>query len=308
MAELPANVTLSQLSYFVAVAEELNFTRAAHRLHVSQSPLSQAIRALETNLGVDLLERTSRHVALTAAGEEFLPAARTALGAVEHAVAVARDAGTEARRLVRVGFLAYGACDVIDQSLAVFAPASAPLRIETRQSDFSDPTAGLVAGSADAAFVRLPIETESVQTEPLSSEGRVAVLQASHPLAHAETIAIGDLLDEHWLQMPTRDRAWHDFWLASEYRGDVPPLLGPQVRTIEEQLAATATGAYVSLTPQSVAAFYPRPGIAYVPVADVSPSVIAIAWRRGDERPALREFIAAARATAASLQAAPAPQ
>lgn len=308
MAELPANVTLSQLSYFVAVAEELNFTRAAQRLHVSQSPLSQAIRALETNLGVELLERTSRHVTLTAAGEEFLPAARTALGAVEHAVAVARDAGADERRLVRVGFLAYGACDVIDQSLAVFAPASAPLRIETRQSDFSDPTAGLVAGSADAAFVRLPIETESVQTEPLSSEGRVAVLQASHPLAHAETIAIGDLLDEHWLQMPTRDRAWHDFWLASEYRGEVPPLLGPQVRTIEEQLAATATGGYVSLTPESVAAFYPRPGIAYVPVADVSPSVIAIAWRRGDDRPALREFIAAARQTAASLQAAPAPQ
>ena len=117
MTDLPPNVTLSQLSYFVAVAEELNFTRAAERLHVSQSPLSQAIRALETNIGVTLLNRTSRHVELTPAGRELLPAARTALGAVEHAVNVAREAGANGRRLVRVGFLAYGACAVIDKSL-----------------------------------------------------------------------------------------------------------------------------------------------------------------------------------------------
>src|ERR1700689_4632732 len=117
MADLPPNVTLAQLSYFVTVADELNFKRAAERLHVSQSPLSQAIRALETNLGVTLLNRTSRHVELTEAGEELLPAARAALGAVEHAVGVARAAGRGEQRL-RVGFLAYGACDVIDRSLA----------------------------------------------------------------------------------------------------------------------------------------------------------------------------------------------
>ncbi len=301
MDALPANVTLAQLSYFVAVAEELNFTRAAARLHVSQSPLSQAIRSLETNLGVTLLNRTSRRVELTPAGEELLPAARVALGAVEHAVRIARDADAAERHLVRVGFLAYGACDVIDQSLAVFAGPSAPLRIETRQSDFSDPTAGLIAGSADAAFLRLPIESEVVQTEALSSERRVAVMQATHPLAQEPSIGIADLLDEHWLQMPARDRVWHDFWLATEYRDGVPPLLGPEVHTIDEQLAATATGAYVSLTPESVAAYFPRPGISYVPVDDIAPSEVAIAWRRGDERPALREFIAAARAKAASL-------
>jgi DNA-binding transcriptional LysR family regulator len=307
MAEPPTTVTLSQLTYFVAVAEELNFTRAAARLHVSQSPLSQAIRALETNLGVCLLARTSRHVELTPAGREFLPAARAALGAVEHAVHVARDADAGERHLVRVGFLAYGACDVIDQSLALFAPPSAPLRIETRQSDFSDPTAGLIAGNADVAFLRLPITTEGIETEALSSERRVAVLTASHPLARESSIMITDLLDEHWLQMPSRDPIWHDFWLATEYRGGVPPLLGPAVHTIDEQLTATVTGAYVSLTPESVAAYYPRPGISYVPVDHIAPSEVAIAWRRGDTRPALHEFIAAARATAAPL-AAPTPR
>ena len=291
MTDLPANVTLSQLSYFVAVAEELNFTRAAERLHVSQSPLSQAIKALETNLGVTLLDRTSRHVELTLAGEELLPAARAALGAVEHAVNVAREAGESDRRLVRVGFLAYGACDVIDRSLAAFAAPVSDLRLETRQADFSDPSAGLVDGSADAAFVRLPVTASELTLEQIASEPRIAMLPSWHPLAGRDRITIADLLDEHWLQMPGRDRAWRAFWLAISHRDGAAPLLGPEVRTIDEQLTATVTGAYVSLAPQSVANFYRRPGIAYVPVDGIEPSVVALGWRFGDSRASLRRFV-----------------
>jgi DNA-binding transcriptional LysR family regulator len=297
MADLPPNVTLAQLSYFVAVAEELNFTRAAERLHVSQSPLSQAIKALEANLGVVLLERTSRHVELTAAGEELLPAARAAIGAVEHAVNVARAAGQGEQRL-RVGFLAFGACDVIDRSLAAFAAPVSDLRLETRQAEFSDPTAGLAAGNVDAAFLRLPVTSPGLELAPLTSEPRVAVLPAWHPLAGRESIAIGDLLDEHWLQMPGRDPLWRDFWLATAHRDGVTPLLGPEVRTIEEQLTATITGGYVSLTPASVAASYPRPGLSYVPVAGIEPSAVAIGWRRGDQRESVRRFVTSARALA----------
>lgn len=291
MADLPPNVTLSQLSYFVAVAEELNFTRAAERLHVSQSPLSQAIKALETNLGVSLLDRTSRHVALTPAGEQLLPAARAALGAVEHAVHVAREAGESDRRLLRVGFLAYGACDVIDRSLAAFAAPVSDLRLETRQTDFSDPSAGLVDGSVDAAFVRLPVTASELELERLASEPRIAILPSWHPLAGRDRITIADLLDEHWLQMPGRDRAWRDFWLAISHRDGAAPLLGPEVRTIDEQLTATATGAYVSLAPRSVADFYRRPGIAYVAVDGIEPSAVAIGWRRGDGRASVRRFV-----------------
>jgi len=301
MADLPPNVTLAQLSYFVTVAEELNFTRAAERLHVSQSPLSQAIRALETNLGVTLLNRTSRHVELTEAGEELLPAARAALGAVEHAVRVARGAASGEPPVVRVGFLAYGACEVIDQSLAAFAAPVSKLKLETRQTDFSDPTAGLADSAVDAAFLRLPVSSQELEVEPLTSEPRVVVLPGWHPLAGRDSIAVGDLLDEHWLQMPGRDQLWRDFWLATAHRHGVTPLLGPEVRTIEEQLTATITGAYVSLTPASVAVSYPRHGLSYVPVDDVERSEVAIAWRRGDERANVREFVASVRQTAAAL-------
>jgi DNA-binding transcriptional LysR family regulator len=295
MADLPPNVTLAQLSYFVAVAEELNFTRAAERLHVSQSPLSQAIKALESNLGVALFERTSRHVALTPAGEELLPAARAAIAAVEHAVGVARAAAGEGEQRLRVGFLAFGACDVIDRSLAAFAAPVSDLRLETRQSDFSDPTAGLGAGSVDAAFLRLPVTAPGLELELLTSEPRVAVLPTWHPLAGREQIEIADLADEHWLQMPGRDQLWRDFWLATAHRDGVAPLLGPEVRTIDEQLAATATGGYVSLAPASVASSYPRPGISYVPVAGIEPSAVAIGWRHGDRRESLRRFVDSAR-------------
>ncbi|HWD69319.1 MAG TPA: LysR substrate-binding domain-containing protein [Solirubrobacteraceae bacterium] len=301
MADLPPNVTLAQLTYFVTVAEELNFTRAAERLHVSQSPLSQSIRALETNLGVALLERTSRHVELTAAGEALLPAARAALGAVAHALSIARAAGRGEQRL-RVGFLAYGACDVIDRSLAAFAAPASELRLETRQSDFSDPTAGLAGGSVDAAFLRLPVTAPELQIETLTSEPRVAVLPAWHPLAARDSISVGDLADEHWLQMPGRDHAWREFWLASGHRDRVTPLLGPEVRTVDEQLAATATGGYVSLAPASVASAYPRSGISYVPVTGIEPSAVAIAWRGGDERASVRRFVARARELASQAR------
>ncbi len=303
MADLPPNVTLAQLSYFVAVAEELNFTRAADRLHVSQSPLSQAIKALETNLGVTLLTRTSRHVELTEAGEELLPAARTALGAVEHAVKVAREAGQGERRLVRVGFLAYGACNVIDESLAAFAAPASQLRLEVHQTDFSDPSGGLRDSIVDVAFLRLPVTAPELAIEPLTSEPRVAMLPAWHPLTGREAIEITDLLDEHWLQMPGRDQLWRDFWLATAHRDGVAPLLGPEVRTVEEQLTATVTGAYVSLTPESVATFYRRPGVSYVPVGQIEPSDVAIAWRHADERPSVREFVSSVRDTAAALTA-----
>jgi len=101
--------------------------------------------------------------------------------------------------------------------------------------------------------------------------------------------------------MPATDAAWRDFWLAREHRHGAEPLLGPEVRTVDEQLAATTAGGYVSLTAASVAAFYPRPGISYVPVQGIEPSRVAIAWRQGDDRQTLHSFIATVRAVAAAL-------
>jgi DNA-binding transcriptional LysR family regulator len=299
---LTPTVTLAQLSYFVAVAEELHFGRAATRLHIAQPPLSQAIRTLETNLGVTLFERTSRHVGLTEAGAQLLPAARQALAAVDHAVNIAQSAAAAQTGVVRVGFLAFGACDVIDRAIGAFADQDAALRVQTRQADFTDPSAGLDDGHVDAAFVRLPITSTGLEIELLNSEPRVAVLAGSHPLATRDSVTIAELLSERWLQMPASDPAWRDFWLAHEYRHGAQPLLGPEVRTVEEQLAATTAGGYVSLTARSVAAYYPRPGISYVAVEDISPSQVAIAWRQDDDCQALQAFLAAVRTVAASIR------
>lgn len=206
---------------------------------------------------------------------------------------------------MRVGFLGYGACQVIDLAIGAFAGESGELRVETRTADFTDPSAGLGDSHVDAAFVRPPISSSDLELEALMSEPRVAVLPAAHPLAARDRLAIAELLSEPWLQMPPADRAWHDFWLATEHRGGAKPLLGPEVRTVDDQLAATAAGGYVSLTAESVAAFYPRPGIAYVPVDDIGPSEVAIAWRRGDERAQVRTFVAAVRDIATATKASP---
>lgn len=199
---------------------------------------------------------------------------------------------------MRVGFLGYGACDVIDLAIGAFADERTPLRVQTRQADFLDPSAGLDDASVDVAFVRLPISSPGLEIEALTSEQRVAVLPAAHPLGARNSITIAELLGERWLQMPSTDSAWRDFWLATEYRRSAQPLLGPEVRTVEEQLAATTAGGYVSLTPETVAAFYPRPGIAYVPIDDIEPSQVAIAWHRADRREAVHTFLASVRAIA----------
>lgn len=106
--------------------------------------------------------------------------------------------------------------------------------------------------------MRLPISSGGLELELLSSEPRVVVLRSSHPIAARESVTIAELFSEPWLQMPAADPAWRDFWLACEHRHGAQPLLGPEVRTVDEQLAATTAGGYVSLTAASVAAFYPR--------------------------------------------------
>jgi DNA-binding transcriptional LysR family regulator len=173
--------------------------------------------------------------------------------------------------------------------------------VQSRPADLSDPSAGLDDAHVDAAFVRLPVSSTGLVIEPLTSERRVAVLPASHPLAARQSLTIAELLSERWLQMPPTDPAWRDFWLAAEHRQGAQPLLGPEVRTVEEQLAATTAGGYVSLTAESVAAFYPRPGVSCVPVENVAPSDVAIAWHDGDDRDAVQTFISVVRAIAASI-------
>lgn len=289
------DVHVRDLRYFVAVAEELHFTRAAERLFVSQPALSKQIRALEEQLRVELFDRDRRNVRLTSAGEALLPSARELIAVWDAAQQAVADAAAAAAAVLRIGFstsVGRGLLRRIQQQFARFRPN---WRLHLRQIDWNDPTGGLRDGSSDLAFVWLPVPAaERFSQLVLVQEPRHVALRAEHPLAGRREIDFSELLDEAFLALPEDAGSPRDYWLAVEHRDGRPARIGGIVTNAEETFEAVLAGLGVVLLSAGNAEIYRRPGVATVPVRGISPSQLALLWRDEDHREAVRDFIAAA--------------
>jgi DNA-binding transcriptional LysR family regulator len=293
------------LRSFVTVAEELHFGRAAVRLHVAQPALSQQLRRLERQLGVELLTRTSRSVALTAAGAAFLEEARRTLAAADRAAEVARTVARGGRIALVVGFLAQGAGAETPEILAEFRRRRPDVLVRTRAMSFSDHLTALRRGEIEASLVRppyAPSELTGLRLAHLLEEPRVAVLASGHPLAGRAGLRFEEIADEAFLRIPDgASDVWRAFWQVADRRGAVPARLSEETAdSVEEMLAVVATGRCISVTHQSVGQFYGRPTVSFVPITDIAPSTLALAWRADDETPQLRAFLDAAIETTAA--------
>jgi DNA-binding transcriptional LysR family regulator len=284
---------LRQLRYFLAVAEELNFTRAATRLHIAQQALSAAIRQLEAELGTALFLRTTRRVELTPAGEVFVEPAQRTLAEAAAAVRAVQAVARGERGHLHVGLQSGAGGDLPHRVFTAFGERLPDADLDYHYFTWTDSSVGLRSGATDVAFVRPPI-TGDLEFLPLFSEPRVAVLPAGHPLAGELDLSIADLLDEVWCQLPSGDPVWRDFWLAADHRDGPPAKTGPVMTSFEEQFQYALAGAGISLAPQSATQDYARPGIAFVPVRDLEPSTAALAWRHGDNNLLARQFVAIA--------------
>lgn len=279
-----------ELSYFVAVAEELSFVRAAGRLGIAQPPLSKAIKQLETKLGVPLLERTTRHVALTAAGIVLLEQGRAALNAVEAARRRAQRAGQREPRLI-VAVKPSGDVGPLQTIVAAYDAEPEMPPAEVTVCGWGEPAEMLRAGRADVALLRLPFDQTGLDFEPLVSEARVAVLSACHPLAARLSLRRVDLADE---PIPSwqggSDEVTSAYWAgldAASLTHNPPdlerlrrtgPRPGPVVQDIAQLLEVVALGQAVAFLPESIAQRYTRPDVVHRPVADLSESTIVVAW------------------------------
>lgn len=191
-----SDLDVRQLRYFVAVAEELNFSRAAQRLGMAQPPLSKAIAQLEHSLGVRLLERSTRRVALTVAGEVLLAQARVALEAVNAAALRTQRAGHPEPRLV-VTLKAGGDGGLLREVLATYRAGGPQLPpVEVVVGRWGEPPAMLRDGRADVGFLRSPFELRGLDSEPLISEPRMVALPAGHRLAECRLLQMSDLAGE----------------------------------------------------------------------------------------------------------------
>ncbi|MFF7813757.1 LysR family transcriptional regulator [Streptomyces sp. NPDC007945] len=284
------DVDLRVLRYFVAVAEDGSLTGAAARLFVSQPALTKRIRRLEEDLGVRLFTRSRSGMALTEAGREFAARVPTLLDAWDGTV---RATG-RAARVLRLGFLDAGAVGAVPEAVAEFRRGRPQWRVELRQCDWSDPSAGLARGEVDAAVVRLPFPgQERWEVRELFAEERGVLLPASHRLAKARTVDFQELLDEPFVAAGGETAAWREHWLAVEEREGHPVRVGAVTSRPDEWLGAVAGGC-VALAPASAARFYSRPDVVFRPVHGVSPSRVGLARPRGRTRePALDELLTA---------------
>ncbi|POX61038.1 LysR family transcriptional regulator [Streptomyces sp. Ru62] len=271
------------LRYFVAVAEELNFARAADRLGISAPPLSRAIRHLEAELGVTLFERTTHSVTLTRAGEELLPEARFALDALEAAGRRARRAADPDRKLV-LAVKADGDAGLLEPVLEHYATDPAAVPVTVRLCGWLEQPRLLRRGEADAALIHEPFDRTGLDSETLIAEPRVAVLGAAHPLAARDHVLLADL--------GLRPGDVHRFLEGMRNEG----------RDLAQLLTRVALGELVALLPASVAERYPRPGVVYRPVPDAPPSLLAVAWPQQSRSTATAALVRAAAAVAAAAR------
>jgi DNA-binding transcriptional LysR family regulator len=286
---------LRDLRYFVAVAEELHFGRAAERLHLSQPALSKQIRALETTLRAPLFRRDRRRVELTAAGTVLYAVARDLLRDWDDGIAVVADAAAQEARVLRVGTLTSIGRALYPAIIDHFAKRQPGWQVELRSFGWGDATGGLRDQAADAAFVWLPVDDPLIDCEVLAVERRFVALSAGHPLAGRSSVGFGEIAGEPVAALPASAGPARDFWLAVSARGGLPARVAAEVSTADEVFEIVASGAAIVLLAEGNAAVYARPGIVCVPVSDLAPARLAIAWRRGDRRLAVRDFVRACR-------------
>jgi DNA-binding transcriptional LysR family regulator len=288
---------LRLVEYFVAVAEELHFGRAARRLHIAQPSLSQQIRRLEAQVGVPLLERTSRRVALTPAGHALLREGRRALAQARRALDAARAAGGE--RIV-VGFYGSAGDALLPRVLEAFAQADPAVSVSVRELLFGSVDA-IVGGGVDLAFTRLLPGQLHAEVEVLAREPRVVALPAAHPLAGRRSIRFAELHAERFVVNPAvSGEGAPPRWLAEQRRHGLAGNVAARAGSVREILTLVAAGRGVCLVPEPAARANAHAGVAFVAVADAEDAAVSLAWSAEHLQPAAERFLDVARRVAAS--------
>jgi DNA-binding transcriptional LysR family regulator len=292
---------LRHLRYFLAVAEELHFHRAAARLHISQPPLSQQIRALERELGVTLLERNRRRVTLTTAGESFRDDARAILAAVERASERARNVARGAIGELSIAFVGSAMFSpTLPDILREFRRGHPEVELVLRELPTVAQLNALVRGELDLGVIRGPIPEADIDPQlellVIQRENLVAALPADHPLTARRRLRAEALRGETFVILDRRDSPGLFASLVSAMgeAGGVPDDV-LEVAEMQTIISLVAGGFGVSLVPASVGQVE-RTGVAFRPIEGPTPTIeLALAWRRDGDSPVRDAFIELAR-------------
>jgi DNA-binding transcriptional LysR family regulator len=289
---------LRHLRYFIAVAEELNFSRAAERLHMAQPPLSVAIRQLEQELGTGLLLRTTRAVSLTDAGEAFLEGARRTLDQLERAMSDARGAADGRSANLRVAFSWSARFETLPTVGQAFRASHPDVALLTEEMWNAKMAPALRSGAIDVALSLCPEIAGDLAYETIRSEPLIALVAASHRFARARSLELRALATDRFLLFP-RELAprLYDALVGVCRRADFEPVVRAESFHTGWQLQVLADVPVVALAPSSVAVELPE-GVVAVPIEDDGARLeTALVWRADDESAAGAAFRDAARAS-----------
>ncbi|MGW1714627.1 LysR substrate-binding domain-containing protein [Streptomyces sp. NPDC002156] len=300
-------VELRWLETYVTVAEELHFARAADRLHLAPSALSAQVRALESHLGVRLIDRGRRtRPALTGAGQLFLEEARLTLAQAARAEAVGRRAGRGELGHAEIAYVASAAFSgVLTDVLTRCAALDTHLTVQVRELETPAQLEALSCGDVDVGFLRWrPEYPAGITATCLLTEDVVLALPDGAPLAAYETVPAAELRHERFVA-PHFDEEYgcRDQILEVAERGGFSPQYAPPVRDFIAALTLVGGGLAVALVPDSLRRVR-IPGVAYRPLADVPLTTRLVgAYRRGETSPAVRGVIRRLRATSTTAVA-----
>jgi len=277
-------VELRQLRYFVAVAEDLHFRRAAERLHVAQPAVSEQVRKLEVDLGVQLFERTHRSMPLTDAGVALLEEARRMLRQTEVARQAARGAGERAAMRLRIGYLPDALPAAVPRALRQLTVSHPAVQVDLESAPASRLIDDVRRGRLDAAITSLAAPTNGLRSLPLGEQGAVVALPAMHPHAVEPVIALGRLAPERIVLLPYEaNPAFRNAVVAVCHAEGLAPMFidvaGPRV---EHALLAVVAGTGPAILPESVAARYATPGVRFVRLAHLRASFQTFAITHAD--------------------------
>ena len=294
----PPRMELRHLRYFLAVAEEMNFSRAAERLGIAQPGLSQQVRALEEIVGTPLLDRTRRSVRLTLAGELLARDAREILGKSEAAILAARRAGRGEVGRLAIGYVASAAyTGLLTSILGGFRRACPEVDLVITEMAMQPQLEAIVADRLDICFIRPPVSLPiGVTSFPVLQEPVALALPASHPMAQRDVVPLEALAAETFITPHhAAGVSFHHHTVMACRAAGFHPQLGPQGRDFMTIASMAAVGLGVALVPRSVACIQ-LPGVTYRPIAGKGITAeLAVAHRRSEPSAAVRRFIRHAR-------------
>jgi len=282
---------LRHLKYFIAVAEELHFGKAAKRLHMAQPPLSQQIKKLEDELGVLLLERTRRKVELTPAGALFLEEARLTLQQADRARRIAVEAERGIRGRLRIGFVTSASYSILPAVIRRFRLAHPYIDLELLEMIPSRQIEALGNGTIDAGLMRPPVDDANLHLETVLEEPLLAALPVGHRKAAQQSVALASLAEESFVLFPRRHGPGiYDIIMQACHEAGFTPEVSYDPNEIQTILAYVAGGLGISLVPQSISGFH-ADAIVFLPLRGSRVRVeLALARSAGEPCEAVRHF------------------